>query len=186
MKIYCKDKRKQYRANDREGRAINSVSSDIDRLLNPKSYEDLEALENQINHKLDSNEPIDTDYWESLLKSLLVWKAKARLKKIYQTVIESRLTALKTQQATEADALKVELISKALPETRTNGDTSSAVSISVVEQMKYNEAIDPEPMLQLRPEDKSLGSAEDEKSFLGRIVCAHNSSEGMRLTDAGS
>lgn len=186
MKIYCKDKRKQYRANDREGRAMNSVSSDVDRLLGPKSYEDLETLETQINRKLDSNEPIDTDYWESLLKSLLVWKAKARLKKIYQAVIESRLTALKTQQAAEADALKAELTAKPFPEARTNGDASADVSISIVEQVRYSKAMDPEPMLQLRPEDRSLGSAEDEKSFLGRIVGAHNSSESMRLTDAGS
>lgn len=92
MKIICHDRRKKS-AGDPEGRAVSSVSLDIDRLLSPKSFEDLEALERQINRKLESNEPIDTDYWEQLLKSLLVWKAKAKLKKVYQSVLDSQLSA---------------------------------------------------------------------------------------------
>lgn len=82
------------------------MSSDIDRLLSPKSFEDLEALEIQINRKLDSNEPIDTDYWEQLLKSLLVWKAKAKLKKLYQSVLASRSSAQQRNNGSEASAAR--------------------------------------------------------------------------------
>lgn len=89
MKIICRDRRKRS-ADDPWGRAVSSVASDIDRLLSPKTFEELEVLEMQINRKLESNEPIDTDYWEQLLKSLLVWKAKARLKKVYQSVLDAR------------------------------------------------------------------------------------------------
>ena len=170
MKIYCKDKRKQSRANDREGRAMSSVSSDVDRLLGPKSYEELETLETQINRKLDSNEPIDTDYWESLLKSLLVWKARAKLKKIYQAVIDSRLEALRAQQAVEADAFKVKLASDRPDE-----------AVFQATQIDYDKSIDPDPMLQLRPEDKALGPPEDEGSFLQRIVCTTRSA--LIMTD---
>jgi Cactus-binding C-terminus of cactin protein/Conserved mid region of cactin len=101
MKIICRDRRKKSAA-DPEGRAVSSVSADIDRLLSPKSFEELEALEVQINRKLDSNEPIDTDYWEQLLKNLLVWKAKAKLKNLYQSVLDTRASALKQQSGPDA------------------------------------------------------------------------------------
>jgi hypothetical protein len=101
LKIICRDRRKKS-ADDPEGRAVSSVSSDIDRLLSPKSFEELEALEMQINRKLDSNEPVDTDYWEQLLKSLLVWKAKARLKNLYKSVLGLRLPGAGMQAGAEA------------------------------------------------------------------------------------
>ena len=108
MKIICRDRRTKSGA-DPEGRAVSSVSSDIDRLLSPKSFDELEALETQINRKLESNEPIDTDYWEQLLKTLLVWKAKAKLKKVYQSVLDSRLSATREQNKAEAADLRKNL-----------------------------------------------------------------------------
>lgn len=95
MLLICRD-RKQKHSNNPEGRAMNSVASDIDLLLQDKNLKQLEGLEAQVHRKLDSNEPIDTDYWEQLLKSLLVWKAKARLKEIYQTILGSRAPAART------------------------------------------------------------------------------------------
>ncbi len=100
IEIICRDRRKKS-VGDPEDRAVSTVSSDIDRLLGPKSFEELEALEVQINRKLESNESVDTDYWEQLLKSLLVWKAKANLKKVYQYVLDSRSSALQQQSGTE-------------------------------------------------------------------------------------
>ncbi len=89
MRIICRDRRKKSAANP-EDRAVSSVSSDIDRLLSPKSFDELQALEVQISRKLESDEPIDTDYWEQLLKSLLTWKAKAKLKRLYQSALDLR------------------------------------------------------------------------------------------------
>ncbi|KAI1121291.1 mid region of cactin-domain-containing protein [Nemania abortiva] len=77
-----------------EARAVSSVTSDVDRILGPKNSEQLEKLEGQIQAKLRSDEVVDTDYWEQLLKSLQVYKAKARLKKIYDTILENRLKLL--------------------------------------------------------------------------------------------
>ena len=108
MKTICRDRRKKSAA-DPEGRAVSSVSSDIDRLLSPKSFEELEALEVQINRKLESNEPIDTDYWEQLLKSLLVWKAKAKLRTVYQSLLESRSEGVGQQGGFEAIGLRKKL-----------------------------------------------------------------------------
>ncbi|KAI0096927.1 mid region of cactin-domain-containing protein [Nemania sp. FL0031] len=77
-----------------EARAVSSVTSDVDRILGPKNIEQLEKLEVQIQAKLHSDEVVDTDYWEQLLKSLQVYKAKARLKGIYDIIRDNRLKLL--------------------------------------------------------------------------------------------
>lgn len=56
--------------------AAAAVESDITVLLSGKSYDQLISLQRQIQDKLTSGEPVDTDYWEGLLKKVLVWKAK--------------------------------------------------------------------------------------------------------------
>src|ERR1700722_16873722 len=108
MKVVCRDRQKSS-AFASEGRALSSVASDINRLLSPKSYEELEVLETQVKSKLNSNEPIDTDYWEELLRSLTIWKARAKLKKVYQAVIEGRVQSLRKQQRDEADSVRTKL-----------------------------------------------------------------------------
>ena len=159
MKIICSDRRKQSEAPAPEGRAVSSVSSDIDRLLSPKTYEELEVLEGQISRKLDSNEPIDTDYWSHLLKNLLVWKARAKLKKVYQSVMESRLSTLRNHNLDEAEKGRTRL--QALVEGRNmNGMGATA---------EYWKSRDPDPFLHLRPEDKSHDII-DESALLDRIV----------------
>jgi len=89
-----------------EGRALASVASDVDKILSPKTLEQLEALEKQIKAKLGSNEPIDTDYWEELLKSLLVYKAKAKLQKICQAIKTARVELLKQRNPEKAKTLE--------------------------------------------------------------------------------
>jgi hypothetical protein len=162
MKIICTDRKKQSEALGPEGRAVSSVSSDIDRLLSPKTYEELEVLEGQINRKLDSNEPIDTDYWEQLLKNLLVWKARAKLKKVYQSVMESRLSTLRNHNLDEAETVRSRL--QALLHDGKLGHQSGSSSIS-----EYRKSWDPDPFLHLRPQDKSHEIV-DESALLDRIV----------------
>jgi hypothetical protein len=77
-----------------EARAVSSVTSDVDKILGPKNLEQLEKLDNQIQAKLRSDEVMDTDYWEQLLKSLQVYKAKAKLKIIYDTIQDNRMKRL--------------------------------------------------------------------------------------------
>ena len=77
MMVVCKDKLERIRANQQLGaEAAAAVEADITALLQGKSYDHLVALQNQIQSKLSSGEPVDTDYWEGLLKKILVWKAK--------------------------------------------------------------------------------------------------------------
>ncbi|ROV94826.1 hypothetical protein VPNG_09315 [Cytospora leucostoma] len=101
----CNDRRQKLQGFDHEGRAISSVSSDVDRILGPKDFERLEALEKQIEAKMKSDEHIDTDYWGGLLKCLPVYKAKAKLKTICEDIKENRLRQLRTSNPAKAEAL---------------------------------------------------------------------------------
>lgn len=74
--VVCKDRLDRIKASQCVGEAAAAVEADITALLSGKSYEHLAALQKQIQAKLASGEPVDTDYWEGLLKKLLVWKAK--------------------------------------------------------------------------------------------------------------
>ena len=151
MKTLCDDRDRRYDATRPEGRATNSVSSDINRLLSPKSFEELEKLESQIRKKLSSHEPIDTDYWQQLLDSLLVWKAKASLKKVSANVLASRVQSFKREMKSEAFALGVSL------EVGSPGTTATT---------SYK-PLDLDPFLQLRPQDRGLSSVDETKFLTG-------------------
>ena len=78
--VVCKDCIDRIKANKQMGlEAAAAVEAEITALLSGKSYEHLSTLQKQIQAKLASGEPVDTDYWEGLLKKLLVWKAKVCL-----------------------------------------------------------------------------------------------------------
>lgn len=173
MKVVCRDRQK---TSAPEGRALSSVAADINRLLGPKSYEQLETIEVQVKKKLDSNEPIDTDYWEELLRSLTLWKARAKLKKVYQAVIEERVRGLRNQQAEEAEFVRAKLapLAPVVGDTQTLEDASEEFS-----------GLDPDPLLQVRPEDKGLEIL-DETAFLIQVVCVSGSYEITILTLVGS
>lgn len=154
---YRERRRKGGRGGGGGGRATSTVSSDIDRLLAPKTYEELEGLEKQIRAKLDSNEPIDTDYWQQLLDSLLVWKAKARLKRVYQAVLDSRLRKLRVDSEGEAVKARQELAGQ--------GQTADGQLASI----QYSKTMDPDSALEIASKDKSL-EVRDERAFLSRIA----------------
>ena len=52
------------------------VKADINNMLTDKTFDELAALQSQVQRKLASREPMDVEYWENLLKELVVWKAK--------------------------------------------------------------------------------------------------------------
>ncbi|KAJ5103303.1 hypothetical protein N7532_003832 [Penicillium argentinense] len=157
MKVICRDRKK---TDAPESRALKPVAADIDRLLGPKTYEQLQTLEVQVKRKLNSNEPIDTDYWEELLRSLEVRKAKARMRSLYQTVIDERVRELRKQQREEAKAIQEKLAPLA--------PLISADESQLNDPAEF-EGLDPEPLLQVRPEDKGL-EIMDEDVFLAQVA----------------
>lgn len=105
LQTLCADRKSKLNPLGREERVVSSVSDDIDKILAPKTHNQLEGLEKQIKAKLQSNEDIDTDYWEQLLRSLLVWKARAKLNQVYEAIKTSRINQLKEINPTKAKAL---------------------------------------------------------------------------------
>lgn len=176
MKVICRDRRERSKnASAPEGRAVNSVAADIDRILSTKSLTDLVTLEKQIVAKLASNEPIDVDYWNQLLRSLRIWKAKASLKKVYASVIKNRLEILHKQQREDAETVrrKLEAVLGAGPipvieEGGKAGEGELGVN-PARNQITYSREMDPEPLLKIRFEDRALDNI-DERDFLQKIV----------------
>ena len=153
MKVLCEHRRRQTAPSGPKGRT-SAVSADVDRLLRPKTLDQLNVLERQIDAKLQSNEPIDVEYWEDLLESIGVYKAKAQLRGIYQSVLKSRLRAFKQQQLAEAISVQA----------RMNAAGSGASA-----ETPYSISLDPEPMLKVPAEDKAL-KVLDESEFLASVV----------------
>ncbi|GAA5876022.1 hypothetical protein JCM3774_002317, partial [Rhodotorula dairenensis] len=83
-------------------RANASVKTEILRLLSGKSHDQLVELQQQVQAKLASGEVIDVDYWEGLLKELVVQKAKAKLRDMHEVVLNNRLEQLRKKQRDEA------------------------------------------------------------------------------------
>ena len=157
------------------GQTTNAVSADVDRLLSPKSLEELGVLEIQISKKLQSNEPIDVEYWEQLLQSVAVYKAKAQLKNVYKAVIDSRLKVLKEQQIAEAKLVQEKLsqlsshAGQTLNSNSDQQDGQNPLETLQLPPVLYSKHLDPEPLLKIRPEDKGL-EVLDESEFMDKIV----------------
>ena len=163
LKVICEDYRKKLtvNANKHQGRTSSSVLADVDRLLSPKNLIELESLERQIKKKLQSDEPIDVEYWEQLLDSVGVYKSRAELNSLYKTIIQNRLDKLREEESQEAADMGAKL-SLLLGEDAAEGQTISPPA--------YSKKLDPDPMLRLRHEDKALDVIE-EKDFLSKAVC---------------
>ncbi|KAG6841312.1 hypothetical protein C0991_012311 [Blastosporella zonata] len=111
MMVVCKDRLETLQSSRHMGaEAAAAVESDIAALLSGKTYDDLASLQRQIQSKLSSGEPVDTDYWEGLLKKLLVYKAKAKLKSLHEVVVRNRLEQLRKRQRDEALQAQEELL----------------------------------------------------------------------------
>ena len=147
MKVICKDRRQLSRQGP-SARGISSVSSELDRVLEPKNLEELEALEKQVKHKLRTDDSIDVDYWETLLKRLSIHKAKAKLRKVSQSVLNARLDALRKQQEQDAATFQ-----KKLQEATTSGGKNSTPGQVSIPDRQF---LDPEPYLKLGQEDRHL------------------------------
>ena len=149
-------------------RAASSVSADVDRLLGPKSLQELKDLDQKISTKLRSNEPIDVEYWEQLLHSISIYKAKAELKSIYKSIIDSRLEELREEQLKEAGAIKEKLA--VVRDERLNKADVQGAAKSTTSSIKWSRELDPEPALQISGKDRGLEIL-DESELWNKIVC---------------
>ncbi|KAI0352907.1 hypothetical protein OH77DRAFT_1459396 [Trametes cingulata] len=134
MMVVTKDALERIKATRRMGAAAAAaVEADITALLQGKSYEHLVQLQKQIQAKLASGEPIDTDYWENLLQKLLVWKAKAKLRSFHEVVVRNRLEQLRKRQRDEALQAQEELLA-GVARSAQRGDARNAMPAEGAEQ----------------------------------------------------
>ncbi|KAF2859001.1 hypothetical protein K470DRAFT_220047 [Piedraia hortae CBS 480.64] len=162
----CKDRQKRA-ASRSTMRGSEGVAADLSKLLGPKSFEELQKLEGQIEAKLATNGTIDVEYWEHLLNTLLTYKEKAKLRELDNALIEPRLSALRKQQAHLAAVWQDKL-----DHSRANAPNPAANVVPT------ESSLDPEPMLCLRTEDQALESMtgdEFEKKVARERGKVHNS-----------
>ncbi|CEP08090.1 hypothetical protein [Parasitella parasitica] len=170
----------------RSGGIALTVNQDIDRVLSGKTVSQLSVLQDQIKRKFASNEPIDVEYWENLLRELVIYKAKARLNDMHQDILAARLEQLRNKQREEALKVQEELERVlSMQETEVHGqgvvagegiktepvdeyltEAQDESFIKPVNQIKqgsnsllledYNRAMSPEPMTSLSRDDREL------------------------------
>ncbi|KAG0150577.1 hypothetical protein CROQUDRAFT_87758 [Cronartium quercuum f. sp. fusiforme G11] len=144
-----------------------AIRSEITRLLEGKSYEKLMALESSIEIKLAGNDPVDPEYWQSLLGQLKVWKAKAKLKAMHEVVLRNRLEHLRRRQRDEAVKVQAELASSLVPPVRATHPHVSqtethdlsedeAADLGQEEPEDFEPDMDPPPITQLEADDHKL------------------------------
>ncbi|KAK0517614.1 hypothetical protein OC835_008103, partial [Tilletia horrida] len=85
------------------------VRSEMNNMLAAKTPEQLLTLQSSVRAKLASGEPVDVEYWESLLRLIVVWRAKAKLRDLHEVVLQNRLEYLRKKQRDEARRMQDEL-----------------------------------------------------------------------------
>ncbi|KAG0271592.1 hypothetical protein BGZ95_000587, partial [Linnemannia exigua] len=110
MLIVCEDRLNELDTS-RKGQSVvaPNIAQEMSAKMVGKTYEELTLLQGQITRKLGGGGVIDVEYWEALLKTLVVWKAKAKLNQIHQIILQKRLDQLKARQMREAEKEKAEL-----------------------------------------------------------------------------
>lgn len=103
------------------GHMSSGVRDQIVQLLSGKTHAQLVQLQGQIEGKLAQGGPIDTDYWETLLRELVVWKAKAKLRDMHEIVLTNRLEQLRRKQRDEAHQF-VEDLKNSMPDIEEEGE----------------------------------------------------------------
>ena len=89
--------------NDAQPERIDaSIVADVDAMLADKSADQLLDLQTSVRAKLRSGEPLDVEYWEAMLKRIVVWRSAAKLRALHATVTQNRIAKLRLQQRREA------------------------------------------------------------------------------------
>jgi hypothetical protein len=203
MIVIAEDALSKMKENDeriQSGKFALSVNHDIHRILSGKTVSQLSVLQDQIIRKLSSNEPVDVEYWENLLKELVVYKAKAKLNDMHQEILATRLQQLRDRQREEALKVQEELERVlSMQETQVYGhgvgagegietepvdeDLTEAQDQSFVKEKdtvkkasgsllleEYSRAMSPEPMPSLNRDDRELEIV-DPVADLKELVC---------------
>ncbi|KAK6468139.1 cactin-like [Huso huso] len=91
---------------DRREGINTSVSTDVQTVFKGKTYNQLQALHQNIEGKIrGGGSNLDIGYWESLMQQVKVYMARARLRERHQDVLRQKLYKLKQEQGVESEPL---------------------------------------------------------------------------------
>lgn len=77
MLIVCEDRLNELDTSRKDhGVVAPNIAQEMSAKMAGKTLEELTLLQGQITRKLGGGGVIDVEYWEALLKTLVVWKAK--------------------------------------------------------------------------------------------------------------
>ncbi|TIB42516.1 hypothetical protein E3P86_00356 [Wallemia ichthyophaga] len=174
MLAVCENKLERIVRTMSEPHAIDEDAEEqIEMILQGKSLNQLSQLQQSIQVKLQSDAAIDMEYWENLLKSLLVHKAKAKLNDMHKLVLNNRLTQLREKQQLEAERMQSEL-TKSMKDDMHQAPKSKqpeeAPTTEAIKPDEYDPCMSPKPThkKQLPYEDRQMPMVleEDDKKNL--------------------
>jgi hypothetical protein len=101
---------------DRRERRVKGIpdprmEKDIHNMLAGKSVQELKILQRQVEERLDSSANasqsggvvVDVEFWESVLKGLVVYRAKARLREMHAVFVRKRLEDVERRKVEEGE-----------------------------------------------------------------------------------
>ena len=139
-------------------------------MIKLKPLVELNALERQVRSKLESDEAIDVEYWESLLSIIGVYKAKGELKLVYQTLLSKKALHYLKEQLYRASKSMAELEPNIHENSVSRRDEQGSSCVhSAILGPKVGSTLDSEPDLRIRADDRSLEVME-EKVFVDQYV----------------
>eukprot|EP00208_Stichococcus_sp_RCC1054_P002856 CAMPEP_0206140744 /NCGR_PEP_ID=MMETSP1473-20131121/10524_1 /ASSEMBLY_ACC=CAM_ASM_001109 /TAXON_ID=1461547 /ORGANISM="Stichococcus sp, Strain RCC1054" /LENGTH=711 /DNA_ID=CAMNT_0053535011 /DNA_START=336 /DNA_END=2471 /DNA_ORIENTATION=+ len=68
-----------------------SIDADMSSMFAGKTLDELRKLEDQISDQLDDESTADPEYWSASLRSLRIWKARARLRELHANILARQL-----------------------------------------------------------------------------------------------
>ena len=114
--LLCNERRM---ARGRAERLDPSIAAETDALLADKTDAELLELQTSIRTKLASGEPLEVEYWESMLRRIVSWRAVARLRAVHAAMCAARAQRVQERQRLEAQrqhaAMAEELEAGAVP-----------------------------------------------------------------------
>ncbi|WFC97682.1 hypothetical protein MYAM1_000401 [Malassezia yamatoensis] len=96
--VVCDDRIQKLKSDTDTRHADTSILAETDAMLSSKSAEELLQLQRQIREKLRSGEPLDVEYWENLLRRIVVWRSVAKLNQVHAAVQKHRGNGLAQRQ----------------------------------------------------------------------------------------
>ena len=106
--IVCDDRCRRVRHQD-QTHVDPSILADADALLADKSADELLELQTSIRSKMRSGEPLDVEYWDMMLRRIVVWRSVAKLRAVHEKTVQEKIAKRRHEQRCDAERHCAEL-----------------------------------------------------------------------------